>query len=178
MAKSESGIGGIVKIAAIAGLAYWVYETFYNQSPIMLTAPSDTGNGGGNGTNAIPVNEGGPTAPPPPPMATPILNPQTTRDRVLAAATADGFSFGTVDQWDYFYNKVRGSMAAPDPISAWGMTDAQRMTNMTFDEWWNLAQSKGLSGVGRGGRGLGQILDMSYFFANGPHVTHKRGNFR
>lgn len=81
-------------------------------------------------------------------------NATTTQALVKAAAAAGGFTSGNVDQWNYFYAQARG-IPAPAP-DTWGVTDSNRAQVLTFDEWWDLASSHGLSGVIPTGRPMMQ----------------------
>lgn len=121
-------IGKLLLMGA-AGFVAYEYFTGAFSSPV-VAAPTSGG------------IQPGPT----PPVS--AANPTTTRAMVLAAANKGSFTQGTVDQWDTFYQSARG-IPAPGPES-WGVTPDTRGQILTFDEWWNLASSHGLSGT-RGG---------------------------
>jgi len=108
------------------------------------------------------------------PSTGPIVNPMTTQALVMAAAAKDGFIRGTVDEWDTYYGspQARG-IPAPDP-SDWGFTDANRNEQLSFDEWWAIASSHGLSGLrGPGVPNYGRSLDH----ANAQAILNRTVNY-
>ncbi len=141
----------IGKLLALGAAGYIAYEYFI--APKMVPVSTATGGytpGPTPPTTSInpnplpPVYSGGPAPYVPPSTPGSITNPLTTRDLVLAAATADGFSAGNVDEWDYYYAQARG-IPAPDPLD-WGFDDVTRQQVLTFPEWWSTATANGLSG--------------------------------
>ncbi len=76
------------------------------------------------------------------------VNPSTTQSLMLAKMSRDNFTRGTVDEFDTYYQAARG-IPAPDPITDWGFTDANRNEQLTFEEWWAIASAHGLSGYRR-----------------------------
>jgi len=73
--------------------------------------------------------------------------PSPTKDLVEAAAMQAGFPKGSLlncDQWNYFYQQVRG-IPGPDPLDVW--PNRERSYQMTIEEWWTGVSAKGLSGV-------------------------------
>lgn len=122
----------ITKLLLMGGAGYLAYEFFLKPAdPVVSVAPA---------AGIVPAS----TAP------ASTTNATTTQALVKAAATKGGFNSGTVDQWNYFYAQARG-IPAPHP-DQWGVTDANRAQTLTFDEWWSLASSHGLSGVVPTGR--------------------------
>lgn len=113
----------ISKLLLLGGAGYLGYKFFIEPaSAPAAVAPV--------GAGIVPVNTPAPTT-----------NPNTTRNMVLAAA--GDFKVGNVWEWDFFYKKARGV----DADLAAKIPEADRMKNLTFDEWWAVAQANGLSGV-------------------------------
>jgi hypothetical protein len=123
----------IGKLLLLGGAAYVAYEFFIAPAAVPATVPV----GGIQPATAT-------TAPPAPPAA----NPLTTQQLVLALANKQNppFTQGTVDQWDFYYQQVRG-IDAPDPGGY--LTADTRGEILTFPEWWSLASAHGLSGYRR-----------------------------
>ncbi len=118
----------IGKLLLLGGAGYLAYQYFGKP-----TQPTTTP-GGIQPTAALP----------------PLTNSAITYQLMKQAASRDGFSQGTIDQWNYFYSTpdVRG-IAAPDPVD-WGFDGDKRNLQMTLDEWWSTAEAHGLAGL-RGG---------------------------
>lgn len=70
----------------------------------------------------------------------------STKTLVAQSAAAAGYPSGALldwDQWNYFYQKVRG-VNGPDFSNVW--PNRPRSYQMSIDEWWTGAQSLGLTG--------------------------------
>jgi hypothetical protein len=83
---------------------------------------------------------------PPEPTPSPVPGPDTKR-LVLEAAQKAGNGDNpmlTFDQWNYYYEQVRG---AHGPAIEDAMPGVDRNFRMTVDEWWAAVQKVGLRGV-------------------------------
>jgi hypothetical protein len=93
------------------------------------------------------------TAAAPPAAAPPALDTKTLVYQMAAAANPDLRPvLLNADQWNYYYQLVRG---VPGP--AWetvfpGAPAEQRGRRMTVEEWWAAASPYGLSGLKAAGR--------------------------
>jgi len=117
----------IGKLLLVGGAAFVGYKFFMEPKAVASTPPPDTA--------GIKPAVG--------------ASPATTASLVQAAAAKDGFTLGNVWQWDYYYKSVRGV----DANLADKIEEDQRMKNLTFPEWWSIAQANGLSGF----RGVGYV---------------------
>jgi hypothetical protein len=144
----------ILKWAAIAAGAYWLYESGLLSSFGLAPAATSTGST---------------AAPPPNPAGAPPTNTATTtptKSLVLAAAqSATGLAAPllTFDQWNAYYQRVRG-IAGPDPGIY--LTGASRTENLSIDEWWGDMQQSGFSGFVRSGMGGFVTREMQYTYEN------------
>lgn len=127
-----------LKYALIAVAAYLLYKYALEQG--WLGAP----------VLPPPIPGGQPQLPPPavqPPAQPPSQPPATTRNLVLAAATAAGNTgLQTFDVWNYYYAQVRG---IPGPAIEDALPGTLRDYKMTVDQWWAGVSSVGVSGLSR-----------------------------
>lgn len=128
------------KVILLGGAAFGVYELFVR--PRMEAAAA--------AVSATPNQAG--LVPATTPAPVPVGNPLTTAGLVQSAASKDGFTFGNVYQWDYYYKQVRGV----DAQLADTLPEEVRLKNLTFDEWWTIAKANGLAGYRGGLRGFGR----------------------
>ncbi len=153
--------GSIVKYAAIAGGAYWLYQKIsggeftlpaFLGGPAAAPAPAPT-----------PAPAASPTPATNPPPTTPAASapPGTTAgpsllEQLKAAAATDAFfqqqgGKGNADQWNYYRNILRppGLTAAQFGSAFPGMTDSDRGPMMTAEEFLAKLSGAGLAGLGR-----------------------------
>jgi hypothetical protein len=117
----------ILKLAAIAGGGFLVYEWFLKPASA-AAASSPTSTTGGSTSTAV---------------------ASTTMTMVASAAQKAGYNPTaqslTADEWNYFLQQVRG-IPGPDPSIAWPAQD--RNFKMTINEWWAGVSANGVSGLG------------------------------
>lgn len=110
---------------------------------IPTPAPSTGGGGttGGGSSSGGTVSSGG---------GTPV-NPNTPPPGTLDTKTLVGQAAGganqlfTFDQWNWFYERVRG-IPGPDPSIY--LSAQNRNKTLTLSEWWAFMQAAGLNGLG------------------------------
>lgn len=123
----------IFKYGLLAVGGYFLYKQFQPQLASLLPSP-------GGGIQ--------PVVPSKPEVKTEAEAPKlNTKNLVLKAAAGqladDQLLSG--DQWNYFYEKVRGT-SGPDPTELW--PDRDRAFRMSVDEWWSSVSAKGFTGLG------------------------------
>jgi hypothetical protein len=92
---------------------------------------------------APPVN---PAVPEPAPA---VVATAPTRALVLKSAAVTPDHLYNTDEWNHFYNQVRG---IPGPAPEDLFPSQPRERRVTIDEWWAAMQGKGFSGLGCGPR--------------------------
>lgn len=116
----------IGKLLLLGGAAFVGYEMFMKPAAVVTSA--------GGIQPAAPV--------------TPATNPATTRTLMLAEAVKQNYTPASTlnaDQWNWFYQKVRGVDSPADP----GTFGESRGPLMNFDEYFAWATGHGLSGYRR-----------------------------
>lgn len=124
----------IIKYAILGGVGYWVIKNYF---PNLLG--------------------GTPTIIPSTSSVAPVYTNDTKTQIFNAAKTSQGIGWGgllNADQWNYFYNKVRG-VGGPDPTLTFPGQDRSFMLNI--DEYW-----AGVSKAGMGRYGMGRYLRTGY----------------
>jgi hypothetical protein len=105
MAQSSGGMGSLISLAAVGGLAWWAYEHFF-AGPAAVTPPAPAPVGGRSGAPVI-------LPPPSPPSPGPCAGAGVLA-LILGAVQADkGATYGenlpgtlTVDEWDFYGNRI------------------------------------------------------------------------
>lgn len=167
---AKDGLGGILPIAIVGGVAYWLYSSGMLSSlfgssaaPVPTTAPP------AGGTNPVPTTTV--TTPPPPNVVAPP--PPCAPAGILAPLLADvqkaqGSTFGaglpgtlTIDQWGYYLNNRCSGMADQYKLNADTLFPgaADRGGPLNWSAFAGYAQQAGLSAVPRNrGRRVGRRL--------------------
>src|SRR5579864_7748972 len=119
----------VLKLAIGGGVLYYLYESGWlsSLSGGLLPAPAA----------ASPVLSAGGAA-------ASVVHPDTFTLVRQAAGLQPG-ALQTFDQWNFYYNKVRG-IPGPDPSNF--LDAAHRSQNLTDSEWWADMQQGGFSGMG------------------------------
>lgn len=134
----------------LLGGAFLVYE-YLNGAFTAPSTPAVTTTATSTGTSTT-------TAAP-----TPGATVSATLTLVANAAATAGYPAGSLlnwDQWNYFYQQVRG-VPGPDMSNVW--PNRPRGYQMTIQEWWAGAQSLGLSGLRPNLGGMGNYQRVRGF---------------
>jgi hypothetical protein len=75
---------------------------------------------------------------------------QLVANAAIAAGVNPNTQLFTFDQWNYYYQAVRG-IPGPDPKSVVGYTPGE---NISITEWWSYMSGSGFSGLGAIGHGI------------------------
>lgn len=195
MAQS-SGLGGIVKVAVVGGVAYFGYNYLVNSglwaswfggaAPVPASVPVSTVT-----TPASTVSTVG-TVTTPASTTTPVTPPavQSTGSTLGQAlnALAGNQSFD-IDQWAYYYGQLRGLTLSGSQveslIQAAGLTDATRSTVISPATFLAALGSVGLSGfrgmgavpmlarASWGGRSPARVLPPNYVRRGAPMIRRR-----
>lgn len=174
MPKAESGMGGIIKLAILAGGAYWIYDKYFvssaaGSSPVVVGSGTPMPTAPGITVPLSVTNTTGPVSP---------AQVQNVTDLMGAFLAGDpGFLNGrpgaTFDEWNWARSSFQ---AAPQSIEQ-VFPGMDRAHLLSLDEYVAGLRAKGIAG-GRGMGDLGMILDLGDFFRMTPHRKILQGNFR
>lgn len=154
---AKDGIGGIVTIAAVGGLGYWLYSSGMLSSLFGSSAPAPVSTPPGTNPVASPI----PSAPAAAP-ATPAAPPPCSGAGILPVLLSNvqklpnGSTYGpnlpgtfTIDEWGYYLNQLCTGMADQYKLNADALFPGKddRGGPLNWSAFSGYAQQAGLSGL-------------------------------